>query len=99
MGPPCQFALNKTFPVRPNIGFTICLPPIPFPWVGQPEGHLYFSPPGQCLSKFWSKLERFATPPQGNLGSGFSCTDSSPGVALRTRYVQLLSGCRRIGRL
>src|SRR3954462_12835706 len=55
MGPPCQFALNKTFPVRPNIGFTICLPPIPFPWVGQPEGHLYLAPPGQCLSKCWSE--------------------------------------------
>ena len=25
MGPPLQFALNKTLPGRPNIGFTICL--------------------------------------------------------------------------
>ena len=24
MGTPCQFALNKTPPARPNIGFTIC---------------------------------------------------------------------------
>ena len=24
-------------------------PPIPFPWVGQPEGHLYFGPPEPML--------------------------------------------------
>ena len=57
------------------------------------------APPGQCLSKCWSELEPFAAPPRGNLRSGFSCTDCSSGVALRMRYVQLLSGCRHIGRL
>ena len=50
------------------------------------------APPGQCLSKCWSELDPFAAPPQGNLRSGFSCTERSSGVALRTRYVQLLSG-------
>ena len=56
-------------------------PPIPFPWVGQPEGHLYFKPPpGQCFSKCWSELESFAAPPQGNLRAGFSCTDCSSSV-------------------
>ena len=37
-------------------------PPIPFPWVGQPEGHLYFNPPGQCLSKCWSEPSRLRGP-------------------------------------
>ena len=65
-------------------------PPIPFPWVGQPEGHLYFSPPGQCLSKCWSEPSDVRRP----LGNQGLC---QPDVwlircALRTRYVQLLSG-------
>ena len=69
-------------------------PPPTFP-LGVINPRVFFiiaPPPGQCLSKCWSKLEPFAAPPQGNLRSGFSCTDCSSGVALRTRYVQLLSG-------
>ena len=45
MGPPWQFALNKTLPARPNLGFTFASPSL-FPLgVAHPEGHLYFSPP------------------------------------------------------
>ena len=99
MGTPWQFALNKTPPARPNLGFTICLTTTYFSLGSRSlKGHLYYSPPGQCLSKCWSELESFAAPPQGNVRSGFSCTECSSGVSLRTRYVQLLSGCRRIGR-
>ena len=74
----------------PNFGFTIrhlaCFS-LGFP---EPEGHLYFSPPGQCLSKCWSKPSD-ARRPLGNQGL------CQPDVwlircALRTRYVQLLSG-------
>ena len=54
------------------------------------EGHLYFTPPGQCLSKCWSKPSDVRRP-MGNQGL------CQPVVlliqcALRTRYVQLLSG-------
>ena len=68
-------------------------PPPTFP-LGVALSRVIFitAPPGQCFSKCWSELEPFAVPPQGNLRSGFSCTDCSSGVALRTRYVQLLSG-------
>src|SRR3954469_8629044 len=106
MGPPRQFALNKTFPARPNIAF-YHLPPKPFS-LGfcRLKGHLYFNPPppppppGQFSFDCWSEPERRAAPPQGNLRSGFSCMDSSSGCALRPRYVQLLSGfVGTIGRL
>ena len=60
--------------------------------VAHPEGHLILTPPGQCLSKCSSKLEPLAAPPRGNSRASFSCTDYLSGVALRTRYVQLLSG-------
>ena len=74
-------------------------PPPTFPLgVINPRVIFIIAPPGQCLSKCWSEPEPFAAPPQGNLRSGFSCTECSSGVALRTRYVQLLSGCRHIGR-
>ena len=60
--------------------------------VAHPEGHLYFNPLGQCLSKCWSKLEPLAAPPRGNSRASFSCTDCLSECALRKRYVQLLSG-------
>ena len=44
------------------------------------------------MSKCWSELEPLAAPPRVNLRAGFSCTDCLSVVALRTRYVQLLSG-------
>ena len=74
----------------PNIGFTIFHLAFSFPWVGQPEGHLYFNPPGQCFSKYWSDLSDVRRP----LGNQGQC---QPDVllircALRTRYVQPLSG-------
>ena len=49
MGTPRQFALNKTPPARPNLGFTVCLPK-PFS-LGfcRLKGHLYFNPPGLVL--------------------------------------------------
>ena len=76
----------------PNIGFTIHRLAFSFPWVGQPEGHLYFTPPGQCSSECWPELESCAAPPRGNSRFGFSCTERSSECALRKRYVQLLSG-------
>ena len=74
----------------PNLGFTICHLAsfsLGFP---EPEGHLYFKPPGQCSSECWSKLSDVRSY-QGQLWAG------PPDVwlircALRTRYVQLLSG-------
>ena len=44
------------------------------------------------MSKCWSEIEPLAAPPRGNLRAGFSCRERSSGVALRTRYVRLLSG-------
>ena len=76
----------------PNIGFTIChlaYFSLGFP---EPEGHLILNPPGSCSSECWSKLEPCAAPPRGNSRFGFSCMESSSECALRTRYVQLLSG-------
>ena len=54
------------------------------------KGHLYFKPPGQCSSECWSNLSA-AWGHQGQLWARL------PEVwtircALRTRYVQLLSG-------
>ena len=49
-------------------------------------------PPGQCLSKCWSELEHRAGPSLSNLGYVGSCMLRSSDVALRMRYVQLLSG-------
>ena len=56
----------------------------------EPEGHLYFTPPGQCSSECWSNLSDVRRP----LGNQGLC---QPVVllircALRMRYVQLLSG-------
>ena len=76
----------------PNIGFTIRHLAFSFPWVLQTQGSSLFYPPGQCSSECWSKLESCAAPPRGNSRFGFSCTDCSSECALRTRYVQLLSG-------
>src|SRR3954471_9979442 len=98
MGPPRQFALNKTFPARPNIAF-YHLPPKPFP-LGfcRLKGHLYFKPPGQFSFDCWSKLSDVRRP----LRNQGLC---QPDVwlircALRPRYVQLLSGfVGTIGRL
>ena len=75
--------MNKTPPARPNLGFTICdLYLFPSDFL-EPEGHLYFKPPGQCSSECWSKPEPFAAPPWGNSRIGFSCTDCSSGRGLR----------------
>ena len=90
MGPPRQFALNKTPPARPILGFTICLPK-PFS-LGfcRLKGHLYFTPPGQCLSKCWSKPSDVRRP----LGNQGLCQPNVWPIrcALRMRYVRLLSG-------
>ena len=77
----------------PDIGFTICHLAFSFP-LGVALLRVIFiiAPPGQCLSKCWSKLEHCAGPSLGNLGYVGSCTLRLSGVALRTRYVQLLSG-------
>ena len=75
----------------PNIGFTIRHLAF-FPWESRiPRVIFILAPPGQCLSKCWSELSRL----RGHLvetrglvllvGCLIRC-------ALRTRYVQLLSG-------
>ena len=40
----------------PNIGFTIHHLASFSLGLGQPKGHLYFNPPGQCFSKCWSEM-------------------------------------------
>ena len=65
--------------------------PKPFPpGFREPEGHLYFKPPDQCSFECWPKPSDVRRP----LGNQGLC---QPDVwlircALRTRYVQLLSG-------
>ena len=64
---------------------------LPFPWVGQPKGHLYFNPPGQRSFECWSKPSSL----RGHLGEtrGLVLLVAWPiRCALITRYVQLLSG-------
>ena len=77
----------------PNLGFTICLTTTsPFPWVGQPKGHLYYSPPPRAsapLSVGPPRQPPVAT--RGNSGLAYRKFGQSE-CALRTRYVQLLSG-------
>ena len=53
------------------------------------EGHLYFTLPGQCLSKCWSKPSDVRRP----LGNQGLCQPDVWRIwcALRTRYVRLLS--------
>ena len=74
----------------PNLGFTICHLYLFPPGFLEPEGHLYFKPPGQCSSEYWSKPS-VADGHQGQLWSGLS-EAWTIRCALRTRYVQLLSG-------
>ena len=50
-----SFALNKTPPARPNLGFTICHLSLFPPGFLEPEGHLYFKPPDQCSFECWPK--------------------------------------------
>ena len=74
----------------PNIGFTIRHLASFSLGFRELKGHLYFNPRGQCFSKCWSKLGDVRHP----LGNQGLC---QPDVwlircALRTRYVQLLSG-------
>ena len=74
----------------PNIGFTIChLASFSLGFRGL-KGHLYFKPPGQCSSECWSKLGDVRRP----LGNQGLCQPDILLIwcALRTRYVQLLSG-------
>ena len=82
--------MNKTPPARPNLGFTICHLSLFFLGFRGLRGHPYFKPSGQCFSKCWSNLSDVRRP----LGNHGLC---QPDVllircALRTRYVQLLSG-------
>ena len=57
------------------------LPPKPFS-LGfcRLKGHLYFTPPGQCSSECWSKLEHRAGSFLGNLDYVSTCTLSLSGV-------------------
>ena len=90
MGTPWQFALNKTPPARPNIGFTIRNLAFSFPWFLQTQGSSLFKPPGQCSSECWSNLSATGGH-QGQLWAGLP-EPWTIRCALRTRYVQLLSG-------
>ena len=80
--------MNKTPPARPNLGFTICHLSL-FP-LGFTDSRVIFilNPRASPFSKCWSNLSDVRRPNQG------LC---QPDVwlircALRTRYVQLLSG-------
>ena len=91
-GNPLTVRLNKTLPAMPNIDFTIRhLASFSLGFRGL-KGHLYLTPLGKLSSECWSKLESCAAPPRGNSRFGFSCMERSSECALRTRYVQLLSG-------
>ena len=74
----------------PNIGFTICHLPFLALGFSRLKGHLYFTPPGQCSSECWSNLSA-AGGHQGQLWARLSEAWTIQ-CALRTRYVQLLSG-------
>src|SRR3954468_13810246 len=92
MGPPRQFALNKTPPARPNIGLTICLTyALLFP-LGFRSLRVIFilAPPGQFSFECWSKPSDVRRP----LGNQGLCQPEVLLIrcALRPRYVQLLSG-------
>ena len=74
----------------PNLGFTICHLSLFPQGFREPEGHLYFKPLDQCSFECWPKPSDVRRP----LGNQGLC---QPVVllircALRTRYVQLLSG-------
>ena len=67
------------------------LPPKPFSLGFRGlKGHLYFKPPGQCSSECWSNLS-VAGGHQGQLWAGLP-EAWTIRCALRTRYVQHLSG-------
>src|SRR3954468_15916994 len=69
MGPPRQFALNKTFPARPNIAFYHLPPPTTFPLgFREPKGHLFLAPPGQCFSECWFETSRLRGPREETRG-------------------------------
>ena len=90
MGPPWQFALNKTPPARPNLGFTIChlsLFPLGF---REPEGHLYFNPRASAPLSVGPTCQ-LPVATRGNSGLAYRKFRQSE-CALRKRYVQLLSG-------
>ena len=90
MGTPWQFALSKTPPSMPYIGFTIFHLAFSFPLGVALLRVIIIYPPGQCSYECWSNLSA-AGGHQGQLWAGL------PKVwtircALRTRYVQLLLG-------
>ena len=61
-----------------------------FPWESRSRGSSLFTPPGQCSSECWSNLS-VAGGHQGQLWARLS-EAWTIRCALRTRYVQLLSG-------
>ena len=74
----------------PNIGFTIRrLASFSLGFRGL-KGHIYFKPLGQCSSDCWSNLSAVGGH-QGQLWDGLP-EPWTIRCALRTRYVQLLSG-------
>ena len=64
--------MNKTPPARPNLGFTICDLYLFPPGFLEPEGHLYFNPPGPVLLRVLVRTEQPAGPPRGNSRVGFT---------------------------
>ena len=65
-------------------------PSLFFPWVPWTQGSSLFKPPGQCSSECWSNLSATGGH-QGQLWAGLP-EAWTIRCALRTRYVQLLSG-------
>ena len=57
----------------------------------EPEGHLILTPPGQCSFECWSELSRLRGPLVETRGLVL-LVGCLIRCALRTRYVQLLSG-------
>ena len=84
-------ALNKTPPAMANLGFTICTNNVP-PSLGfcRLKGHLYLNPRASAPLNVGPTCQ----PPvatRGNSGLAYRKFGQSE-CALRTRYVQLLSG-------
>ena len=61
------------------------------PGFREPEGHLILTPPGQCSFECWSELSRLRGPLLETRGLVL-LVGCLIRCALRTRYVQLLSG-------
>src|SRR3954469_13092125 len=101
MGPPWQFALNKTPPARPNIGFTICLTYALFPLDFRSPRVIFIlaPPPGPVLLRVLVRTEQPAGPPRGNSRLGFTRSLTYPVCPENEVRATPIRICRHIGRL